>query len=273
MKDEESSSYTGLIIGIVLGVVVLVLLVVGGMAMLLVPATQKVREAAVRTQCTNNLKQIGLAMINYHDTYKQFPPAVVYDQNGKQLYSWRVLLLPFIEQDNLYKRFKLNEAWDSPNNIALLQQMPPVYMHPGASNADPTLTFFQVFDGPAGDKRPRALFASKGSKRIPCKGLFGPQDELNLFQSDPVIKMRDMTDGTSNTIMVAEAANGVPWTKPADLDFEFGKPLPKLGGNMPGVFLVLLGDASVRTLTPQVSEQTLRAAILMDDGAAPGPDW
>jgi hypothetical protein len=269
MSDQEPSSSTGRIVGIV----AVVLVVLAGLGLLLVPATQKVRGAPVRTQCINHLKQIGLAMLNYYDAHKQLPPAVVYDQDGKPLYSWRVLLLPYLEQDNLYKQFKLNESWDSPDNIRLLQQRPPVYAHPGAPNADPTLTFFQVFDGPAGGKRPRALFASKGSERIPCKDLFDPQQAMSLFQSAPLIKISDMVDGTAGTIMVAEAADGVPWTKPADLEFEPDRPLPKLGGHMPGVSLVLLGDASVRTLTPAVSDQTLRAAILMDDGVPLGPDW
>lgn len=252
-----------------------VVLVVGGvLAMLLVPAAQKVREAAARTQCSNNLKQIGLALHAYHDTYNQLPPAVVYDQHGKPLYSWRVLLLPYLDEDRLYTQFKFDEPWDSPNNAALLKQMPPVYMHPGAAGADPTHTFFQVLDGPAGDKRPRALFASKGSKRIPFKALSLPQGPIELFQSDPVMKFKDIDDGSANTIMVAEAADGVPWTKPADLAYEHGQALPKLGGHFPKVFLVLLGDASVRNLQSQtITEQTLRAAITIDDGAFLGPDW
>jgi type II secretory pathway pseudopilin PulG len=276
MTDVEGSSSTGLIVGIVVGVVVVVVLVLGGIAaLLLVPATQQVRLAAARTQCTNNLKQIGLAMYAYHDEHKQLPPAVVYDQNGKALYSWRVLLLPYLEQENLYRQFNLTEPWDSPTNIKLLQQTPPVYLHPGAANADRALTFFQVFDGPADDKRPRAVFASKGSKRIPFKAAGLPPGPIALFQSDPVMKLTDMVDGSSNTILVAEAASGVPWTKPADLDYEPGQALlPKLGGQFPNHFLLLLGDASTRTIQAQaISEQTLRAAIAVDDGVVLGADW
>jgi hypothetical protein len=80
-------------------------------------------------------------------------------------------------------------------------------------------------------------------------------------------------DGLSNTIMVVEASDGVPWTKPADLKFEPGNPLPKLG-HFPNILLVLFADASVRSIpSPAISEQTLRAAITMDGKEVLGPDW
>jgi hypothetical protein len=240
---------------------------------ILVPAVQKVREAAARTQTMNNFKQIALAMHNYHDVHGQLPPAVVYDQNGKPLYSWRVLVLPFIEQDNLYRQFKLDEAWDGPNNIRLLQQMPPTYMHPGAGLKDPTQTFFQVVDGPSGGARPRAMFASKTGQRVALHlaGAFGPPP--NVFQSDHRMRFQAVPDGTSNTIMLVEAAESVPWTKPADVYYEPGQPLPKLGGHFGSGFIVGLGDGSVRLVPRSVSDNTLRAAITADDGIPLGPDW
>src|SRR5438132_8532158 len=82
---------------------------------LLLPAVQKVREAAGRAQSQNNLKQIALAVHNYHDVYGHFPQDIT-DKNGKPILSWRVAILPFIEQDNVYKMFKLDEPWDSENN-------------------------------------------------------------------------------------------------------------------------------------------------------------
>ena len=87
--------------------------IVGLLTTLILPAVQSSREAARRTQCVNNLKQIGLAMHNYHATYDTFPPAGTVDAEGKPLLSWRVLLLPFLEQDALYRQFHLDEAWAS----------------------------------------------------------------------------------------------------------------------------------------------------------------
>src|SRR5262249_24965534 len=108
---------------------------------------QKVREAAARTASANNLRQIGLAPIDYADSHQRIlPPAAVYDKNGKALYSWRVLILPFIEQGPVYKQFHLDEPWDSPHNSSLLSQMPKVY----ASPTDPSQanTHYLVFDSP-----------------------------------------------------------------------------------------------------------------------------
>ena len=95
----------------------------GVLVALLLPAVQSAREAARRAQCVNNLKQIGLAMHNYHDANGHFPRAVV-GKDGKRLLSWRVAILPYIEQQGLYNKFKLDEPWDSPHNKALINEMP-----------------------------------------------------------------------------------------------------------------------------------------------------
>ena len=72
------------------------------------------RQSAIRSQCVNNEKQIGLAIHNYIASHGSFPPAYTQDNAGKPLLSWRVLILPYIEQDALFKEFHLDEAWDSP---------------------------------------------------------------------------------------------------------------------------------------------------------------
>ena len=107
------------IAGIVLGLVGCLFTV-----SLLLPAFRSAREAARRAQCTNNLKQIGLAFHNYHEANGCLPPAAITDGSGKPLLSWRVALLPFIEASPLYSRFHLDEPWDSPHNLALLDPMP-----------------------------------------------------------------------------------------------------------------------------------------------------
>ncbi len=106
---------------------------VGGVAFgtaLLLPAVQAAREAARRAQCVNNLKQIGLALHNYHDTTNGFPAAAITSKDGKPLLSWRVAILPYIEQQELYNQFHLNEPWDSPHNKTLIARMPVAYNCP-----------------------------------------------------------------------------------------------------------------------------------------------
>jgi len=99
---------------------------------LLLPASNASRAAAVRSQATNNLKQIGLAMHNYHDVHASLPPAASHDDDDKPLLSWRVHVLPYVEQNELYKEFHLDEPWDSEHNKKLIPRMPVVYRTPNA---------------------------------------------------------------------------------------------------------------------------------------------
>src|SRR5262245_23231006 len=95
----------------------------GVLIALLLPAIQAARQAAPRPRSMDTMRQLSLAMMNYHDTHRSYPPAVVTDANGKPLYSGRVLLLPFLEQSNLYNAFNKDEPWDSPTNRNLSGQM------------------------------------------------------------------------------------------------------------------------------------------------------
>jgi hypothetical protein len=204
-------------------------------------ALLRVRQAASRMQSVNNLKQLALAMHNYHDANRTFPPAAIYDKDGKALLSWRVLLLPFLEQDMLFKEFRLNEAWDSPHNKKLLEKMPKVYALPGGKGQHKHGTFYQVFHGKA------AAFEGKSGLRIP-----------------------DFTDGTSNTILVVEAARDVPWTKPEDIPFDPTKDVPKLGGHFPNGFSAAFADGSVRFLQSGINKDTLKALVTRNGGEVVG---
>ena len=173
-------------------------------------------------------------------------PADVVDKDGKPLLSWRVLLLPYIDQDTLYKQFKLDEPWDGPNNKALLEKMPKTFQSPRVTVKKAGYTVYQGFAGPG------ALFEAGKALRFPAA----------------------ITDGTSNTIFTVEATAAVPWTKPADLPFDPKADLPELGKPYNGMPLVGMLDGSVRTLnTAKVSPQTLKAAITRDGGEVPGADW
>ncbi len=93
-----------------------VIAIIGMLVALLLPSVPTAREAARRMQCANNMKQILIGLQNYHDTYNAFPPAYTVDEDGKPLHSWRVLILPFIEQQALYEQIRLDEPWDSEHN-------------------------------------------------------------------------------------------------------------------------------------------------------------
>ena len=111
------------------------------------PALQSPRESPPRTQCMNNLKQITIAIENYHVRYGSFPPAYVADATGRPLYSWRVLILPFMDQQALYRAFHLDEAWDGPNNRKL-SQIPLAAFHCPSDEQDATTTDYLAVVGP-----------------------------------------------------------------------------------------------------------------------------
>ena len=222
---------------------------------LLLPAVQSAREAARRTASMNNLKMIALAMHNYHDVYKGFPAAYNVDENGKPLLSWRVHILPFIEQQALYQQFHLDEPWNSPHNRKLIAQMPTVYRSP-SSKADPGKT---VYLGNAG----------KHGVFVPPKG-----DQKGKTQPTGV-SMRNITDGTSNTIMAVEASDtaAVVWTKPDDFVPDEKNPLRGLVGLHPGGFLAALCDGSVRFISESINPEVLKALLTKDGGEVVGGNF
>jgi prepilin-type processing-associated H-X9-DG protein len=206
---------------------------------LLLPAVQSAREAARRAQCVNNLRQIALAMHNYHDTNNAFPRPAITAKDGKPLLSWRVAILPFIEQNELYNKFHLDEPWDSPHNKALLNEMPQTYQCPSRPVREPFTTAYRVFSG-------------KGA----------------LFEDDMNISIAHVTDGTSNTVMVVESREGVPWTKPDELNFDpAAKPsLYGAGSSHPGGFNTAFADGSIRFIKNSIAVDVFRRLITRAGG-------
>ena len=172
---------------------------------LLLPAVQKVREAANRSQCQNNLKQIGLALHNYHDVYKAFPAGGT--TSGSQGLAYHVLILPFIEQQNLYGQFNLTQQWQSATNKPLGFVRVPLYTCPSALNLR-SQSSYEFVDGVApwtthylGNMGPK-IIGSTQYQVIP-----GGQGDLavqGVLGRDTAIRLADITDGTSNTFLVGE---------------------------------------------------------------------
>jgi prepilin-type processing-associated H-X9-DG protein len=210
----------------------------GVMVALLLPAVQSAREAARRSQCVNNLKQIGLAFHNHHSTHNQFP-GNIYSKNGKPLLSWRVAILPFLEQDTLYKKFKLDEPWDSPNNLPLLKEMPKVYLCPTRANPEAGTTTYRGFTG-----------------------------EGTIFEGKDGASLNQIVDGSSNTIAVVEAKDAVPWTRPDEMPLNpnFAAPIVGPGSLHPGGFNSLFCDGSVKFLKNTINQMVLRALVTRSGG-------
>jgi hypothetical protein len=226
----------------------------GSLSELLMEGISNIRRVAARSAAMNDLKQIGLAIHNYASFHSsELLTSAIYSKDGKPLLSWRVAILPFIEQDGLYTQFKLDEPWDSPHNKKLLAKMPKTYAPKVDTTRQPYSTYYRVFTGPDTLFDPKLARVNKGK--------------------DARFKMDKVPDGTANTILLVEAAEAVPWTKPDELVVEPKKPLPKLGGQFREGFLVLMLDGSVRLVNKKVTEKTLRNAINPNDGEALGADW
>ncbi|MFO0795960.1 MAG: DUF1559 domain-containing protein [Gemmataceae bacterium] len=207
------------------------------------PAVQKVREAAGRASSSNNLKQIGLAIHNYHDANGKFP-ADIKDKTGKAILSWRVELLPYLEQEAVYRQVKRDEPWDGPNNKKLAMTQMKVFMSPNATNV-------QVEGG----------YGVTHYRGVKGKGM----------AFDPTVKSLNFagfTDGLSNTIMVVESGDPVAWMKPDDFVVPAKGAIPRIEvPGRPNQFNALFGDGSVRWMNRAgMTDDTLRAYFTRNGG-------
>jgi prepilin-type N-terminal cleavage/methylation domain-containing protein len=221
--------------GFTLVELLVVIAIIGVLVGLLLPAVQAAREAARRMQCSNNLKQLGLATHNYESTFKTFPPAGI-DTNEM---SWAVMLLPFLEQNNLFSRFDFNQGnWQARNRITVVKGVTvPSYQCPSATGD----TQFSVFNANEADVRTSHYHAVLGPTGpngsannqaysvlgnpaldfgvVATQGAFGNSIARTATYTVPLSnKMGGISDGTSNTVMYGEFSwKGYqfwrPWTR------------------------------------------------------------
>ncbi len=216
------------------------------LAKLVVALPKSLKEEAINVRVSNNLKQLALAMHNIHDTYATLPGDVTPGEAPLE-WSWRVQLLPFIEQGPLYQQLDLTKQWVAPENLKVLEaaEMPKVFEHPGRK-APKGHTYFRIMTLPKDAKgEDRPLFK---------EGERGPT-------------LVSITDGTSNTFMIVEAGEAVPWYKPDVLGYDGKLPLPQLGAKEADAFFAAMCDGSVRKFKPsKLGEKTLRALITISGG-------
>ena len=180
---------------------------------------------------------IGLAFHNYHDVYGKFPGAGRARPEVPVGLSWRVHLLPFLDQAGLYAQFRLDEAWDSEHNKLLIEKMPEVFKLPGVDESGKTS--IHVLTGPGAP-----------------------------FADDACPALTQFTDGTSVTFLALMAGpdKAEIWTKPGGLDFDPENPIKALGNLTGESFIALLADGSVRMVNKNIDATTLRRLFQLADG-------
>ena len=228
-----------------------------------IPAFEAFRESIRYESCVSHLKDIGLAFYNAQDRFGVFPPAAIYSKAGQPLLSWRVSLLAHMgpAEKTLYDRFHLDEPWDSPHNLTLIDLMPNFYLtadHPTKRRGE---TYYQVIVG-----------------------------KNTMFPGKAGVAHGDVIDGSSSTILVVEAANPVIWTKPVDLPATptvytglvsplqvklKSKPatpataLPAVGGVHSGGFCALFVDGTVHWIDQAIPAADFNALITRNGGEVP----
>jgi prepilin-type N-terminal cleavage/methylation domain-containing protein/prepilin-type processing-associated H-X9-DG protein len=173
---------------------------------LLLPAVQKVREAAARLRCTNNLKQIGLAMHNYHSAYERFPPGYVSRTTGTDGdglgpgWGWAAHLLPYLEQDNLYRQIDFTRDMTDPVHASVRVTSLKAFLCP--SDSPPALSWNAVND--SGGTIAAVAFANYVGMGGTYEVTGYPDTNNGVLFRNSRIRVADITDGTSSTLMVGE---------------------------------------------------------------------
>jgi len=236
---KQGSRTRFLPVGLVTGLVLCAILVA-----LLLPAIPAAREPARRVQCMNNMRQIALAMHFYHDIYGSFPPAYTVDEDGQPLHSWRVLILPYIEQQALYEQIRLDEPWDSEHNRQFHDMTPWGFICPPARHRFYERCYYSVVIGPD----------------TPFPG------------GGETVTVGDITGGTANVILVVERLTPVVWMNPNhEIRFDsamlgVNRSAHGIGSVHPGGANVAFFDGSIKFLSDDTDPALLRALLMKSSG-------
>jgi hypothetical protein len=226
---------------VVLAIVCVVLLMCGGvLAGLLLPAVNAAREAGRRASCMNKTKMLCLAIINYESKYGRLPPAV--DTKSGQPVSWRVAILPFLDQEGIYRQYNQNEAWNSPGNMQFVKARPSEFVCPSDSEIADGETSYVMITGP------NTTGGTPGSKGV------APMQIRN---------------GASNTLLIVEVHGlKIPWTEPKDITLNELTQRLRSGGRIGHVsgFIVGMADGSVHILPYTIDAETLRRLAIVNNG-------
>ncbi|MEO9591365.1 DUF1559 domain-containing protein [Rhodopirellula bahusiensis] len=233
-----SNFNSGCLIAPLLGLALVGVLVCGGLVVgITLPAMTAAREAARRMNCSGNMKQIGLALHNYHAAYNQLPPAYTVDENGNKLHSWRVAILPFMEQQALHQQIDLSKPWDAPENAAVASIVVPAYACP-SKVGDPLMTTYVAVVDPSG-----------------------------MFEGAIPTKFAQATDGLASTILLVETEheNEVHWMSPEDIDLQTLLERSEDDSHQGGGHVVM-GDGAVQFITNSIEVGLLESLVTKDGG-------
>jgi Protein of unknown function (DUF1559) len=219
------------------------------------PVYRDLRKRANDTKSRTSLRQIALALHNYHDAHGRFPPAYVLSPSGERLHSWRVLLLPCLGQQRLYDEFRLDESWSSPHNRAIAEKSPDLYQSASAKASRRGVANFLAVVGRA-----------------------------TAWPEQYTVRLDDIGDGTSNTIQLLEWADSdIFWTEPRDLTtkqalglLKSAEPATPQSGSaeIDNSFLAALADGAVRRISPSISRDIFRGLLSINSGTPLiGVDW
>lgn len=248
-----------------------VIAIVGILLGLLLPAVQAAREAGRQTKCRSNLRQIGIALHSYHDAYGSFPTGCT--EPGRKQLAWSVFVLPFLEQEAVWRLVDMNRAYTSAANRAATTQIIPVYLCPTTARLESgrvgNTTGDRNNNGKAdpGDFMGVTDYGGIYGAAMPGVGARGN----GVLLYDRAIKFADIGDGTSQTIIVAENtgrgwAHDGEWSNGENIFDQYGKindpdnrNLNEMWSDHPGGVQALFCDGSVHFLREEMSLKTLQA--------------